>query len=144
MKLISTLAVCYAMFQIASSTAADAPKVPLPPALVGKSWVAEDIDGKGVIDNARTYVRFDSLDKVSGSGGANRFSGPCKFDGNQLTFGELVSTKRAGVPALMNQEAAFFKALAATRRFEIDENGLLHFFDKDGRKILRLALEAEP
>ena len=113
------------------------------PGIPGSSWLVEDIENKGVIDNARTFIHFDAVDKVSGSGGINRFSGPCTLDGEKLGFGALRVTRMAGVPALMNQEAAFFAALAKVRSFKMDENDLLYFHHADGRAILRMSRSDE-
>lgn len=132
------------------ATAADAPEVPLTkltpakPApvkrgIIGSSWLAEDIGKKGVIDNARTFVRFLSAEKVAGSGGVNRFSGACTIVGEKLTFGAMAVTRMAGPPAVMNQETAFLAALAAVASYRLDENDLLHLLDKDGKELVRLS-----
>lgn len=113
------------------------------PEIIGSSWLVEDIEAKGVIDNARTFIRFDSAEMVSGSGGVNTFGGPCTLDGDKLGFGAFRATRMAGPPAVMNQERAFFAALANVRSFKLDENDLLHFLDADGREILRLSRSDE-
>jgi len=109
------------------------------PALVGNFWLAEDIENKGVIDNARSFIRFDAPDKVSGNGGINKFSGSCTLEDANLTFGPMRSTKMAGPPAVMNQETAFHQALAKVKSFKFDENGTLFLNDGDGKAVLRLA-----
>jgi heat shock protein HslJ len=129
-------------------TAADRPPAVMPvapppavatPGIVGSSWVAEDIGKKGVIDNARSFVRFDSAEMVSGSGGINRFGGNCTLIGDKLTFGPLRVTRLAGPPALMDQEAKFLNALAQVATFKLDEKDLLHLLDKDGKELVRLS-----
>jgi heat shock protein HslJ len=107
--------------------------------IVGSSWLAEDIGNKGVIDNARTFVHFLSKEKVAGSGGVNRFSGTCKLDGANLKFGTFAVTRMAGPPAVMNQETAFLAALAKVASYKLDEHDILHFLDKDGAELVRLA-----
>lgn len=131
----------------AEAPAAPSPAKPVNPSaesLVGKSWIVEDIENKGVIDNARTSVRFDSLEKVSGSGGINKFSGSCTLDGEELSFGPMRSTKMAGPPALMNQEAAFHEALRKVRAWKTDEKGTLFFLDEGGASILRMTASTDP
>ncbi len=124
----------------ATSTASPAPPSPVEkPGIIGSSWLVEDIEAKGVIDNARTFIRFDSAEKVSGSGGVNRFNGPCTLSGDKLSFGVLVTTRMAGPPAVMKQESAFFTALAKVRSFKLDENGLLHFHDAEGNEVVRMS-----
>lgn len=113
--------------------------VPVKRGLIGSSWLAEDIGKKGVIDNARTFVRFLSAEKVAGSGGVNRFSGTCTIIGEKLKFGALAVTRMAGPPAVMNQENAFLTALAAITSYRLDENDILHLLDKDGKELVRLS-----
>ncbi len=117
-----------------SQTVTPAPQ----PSLVGNSWLAEDIENRGVIDNARSFIRFDAPNKVSGNGGINKFSGSCTLDGEKLTFGPLRSTKMAGPPAGMNQEAAFHQALGKVKSFKFDGNASLFLNDADGKPVLRL------
>lgn len=133
------------------ASAADVPaEVPLtpPPAakpipvkrgIIGSSWLAEDIGKKGVIDSARTFVRFSSAENVAGNGGVNRFSGTCTLAGDKLKFGPLAVTRMAGPPAVMNQETAFLTALAAVTSYHLDDNDLLHLLDKDGTELVRLS-----
>lgn len=109
------------------------------PGIVGSSWLAEDIGKRGVIDNARTFVRFDSAKMVSGSGGINRFGGKCTLFGAKLSIGPLRVTRMAGPPALMDQEAKFLAALAKVAAFKLDENDLLHLLDKEGNELIRLS-----
>ena len=108
------------------------------PSLVGNSWLAEDIENKGVIDNARSFIRFDAPDKVSGNGGINKFGGSCTLEGEKLTFGPMRSTKMAGPPAVMNQEASFHQALDKVKSFKFDGNSSLFLNDGDGKPVLRL------
>lgn len=89
--------------------------------LFGVIWVAEDIGGGGVIDNARSTISFADNGTVTGSGGCNNFSGTAKVDGNRIEIGPLAATQKACIPALADQEQKFFDALAKARVFEIDE-----------------------
>lgn len=107
--------------------------------IVGSSWLAEDIAGKGLIDDARTFVQFLSETQVAGSGGVNRFSGGCTIDGTKLTFGTLAVTRMAGPPAAMTQENVFLTELDKVAFYKLDDNDLLHFLDKDGNELVRLS-----
>lgn len=50
-------------------------------ALVGSTWLVEDIEGGGVIDSLQSTLTFDSAEKVIGMGGCNNFLGAVKIDG---------------------------------------------------------------
>lgn len=87
--------------------------------LFGGTWLVEDIAGRGVIDYAQSTISFDPDGTVSGSGGCNRFRGSATIEGNALTFGPLAATKKACVPALLDQEQKFFAGLADVQSFRL-------------------------
>jgi heat shock protein HslJ len=62
--------------------------------------------------------------QVSGSGGLNQYSGTYKVDGKNLTVGTISSTRVAGNPAVMQQEADYLTALQTAATHEIDGNTL--------------------
>ncbi len=102
-------------------------------------WLAEDIDGRGVVDRAQSTLEIAEDGTVSGSTAVNRFGGKATIDGNSITFGPLATTRRAGPPALMDQEARFTRALEATNKFRIDQNGLLYFLDAEDKPRIRFS-----
>ncbi len=89
--------------------------------LFGATWLAEDIRGRGVIDNAQTTIAFQPDGAVAGSGGCNRFHGKAEIDGPHLKFGPLAATRKACIPALSDQEQKFFAVLSEVRQFQIKE-----------------------
>jgi putative lipoprotein len=108
--------------------------------LIGTSWLAEDIGGRGVIDNAQTTITFDAEGRVAGSGGCNRYFGPVTIEGSAISFGDIGATRMACVPALMDQEQKFFDALAATRSYRFDDPGnKLVFLGEDGTMLVRFS-----
>ncbi len=68
--------------------------------LEGPTWLAEDIKGGGVIDNAQSTVSIAAGGKVTGSGGCNRMFGTATIAGDALTFGGIGTTRMACAPAL--------------------------------------------
>lgn len=103
------------------------------------TWLAEDIGGHGVLDNAQSLLQLAEDGTVSGSGGCNRMTGKAVIEGGAISFGPLAATRRACLPALGDQEARFFAALAATRQWQVDEFGKLILLDDTGQPLLRLA-----
>src|SRR5262245_36386444 len=63
--------------------------------LVGGTWVAEDIDGRGVIDDAQSTLVFGTDGKLSGRGACNGYGGTVDVKGAQIIVGELMATKMA-------------------------------------------------
>ncbi|MEO5325540.1 YbaY family lipoprotein [Mesorhizobium sp. CC13] len=103
-----------------------------------RDWVAEDIDGGGVIDKAKSTLRIGKDGGVSGRGGCNGYFGSAKIDGNNITFGQIGATQMACEQAMMDQEHKFHDALGRVATYAIAD-GKLVMADKDGKAILRLA-----
>ncbi len=110
--------------------------------LFGK-WLAEDIQGGGVIDRAQSTLEISPDGSVSGSTAVNRYHGKVELDQDQIQLGPLAMTRRAGPPALMDQERKFTASLEKATRFRIDETGLLHLSDDDGNEVLRFSRISE-
>jgi putative lipoprotein len=105
------------------------------------TWIAEDIGGGGVIDNAQSTIRFAADGTASGSGGCNNFSGKAVVDGDSIRIGPLAATKKLCVPALDDQERKFFDALERARSFEIDAGTQkLLLEDESGAPLATLSL----
>ncbi|NND37206.1 MAG: META domain-containing protein, partial [Gammaproteobacteria bacterium] len=108
--------------------------------LVGTRWLAEDIDGKGVIDMLQTTLAFESNMSVRANGGCNNAFGNVTFKGDKIEFGAFGATMKMCSEAISDQESRFFKALGETRRYRLDTySDLLFFMDKDGREIIRFS-----
>jgi len=105
----------------------------------GTTWLVEDIAGRGVIDRAQTTISFDATGHVSGNTGCNRYTAVATRDGAALRFGQLATTRRACVPALMDQEHKFNQAMQDVRSYVVDATGLLHLRGANGEPLLRLA-----
>jgi putative lipoprotein len=112
-----------------------------PPPLIGSTWLAEDIRGRGVIDRVQTTISFEPEGRVAGSGGCNRYFGTVTIEGDAITFSKkLGSTMMACPPALMDQERRFFDALAATRSYRFDDPGhKLVFLGENGAPLVRFS-----
>lgn len=109
------------------------------PLTLFNEWLAEDIDGGGVIDNAQTSLLVAEDGSVSGRGGCNRFSGKAKIDGQSISFGTIASTRMACADALMNQERKFFEALGKVATFRIDQTERkLVLLDADDKALVTL------
>jgi heat shock protein HslJ/phosphoglycolate phosphatase-like HAD superfamily hydrolase len=106
--------------------------------LVGK-WLAEDIEGGGVIDRVQSTLEIGDDGAVSGNTAVNRYGGKAKIDGQKIEFGPLAMTRRAGPPAMMNQESKFTAALEKVVGFRIEATGLLYLMDAQGKDVLRFS-----
>jgi len=109
-----------------------------PEDLPGTTWIAEDIGGRGVIDMLQSTLEFQEPGRVGGNAGCNRYFGSVTLTGNEVTFGQMGSTRKMCAPAIMDQEQKFLAALGAARTWEI-QNGLLFLRDDAQDAVLRFS-----
>lgn len=101
----------------------------------GVTWVAEDIGGKGIIDNSHLTLTLAN-GGVSGSSGCNTYRGQYTHDGLSLTFGPMMSTRMACMAeALGNQERDYLDVLSKVTGYEITAEGALILKAADGRAL---------
>lgn len=105
--------------------------------LIGSTWLAEDIDGGGVIDDAQSTLVFGTDGRVSGRAGCNQYGGAVTVKGASMIVDQVFSTKMAcTAPALMNQETRFLNALQATRSYRVEGTKLV-LVDGEGKARIR-------
>lgn len=103
-------------------------------------WLAEDIRGGGVLDRVQSVLEIAADGTVTGRGGCNRMGGTATISGSSITFGPIISTKMACIPAVMDQEGKFFSALENVRAWRIDKvTGKLSLLDAAGKPLAVLA-----
>ena len=69
--------------------------------------------------------------RASGSSGCNQMGGAYTLNGESLQFSQMISTKMACEPQLMDQESRIHAALEATRRWAISGDTLILYADGD-------------
>lgn len=109
------------------------------PSLTGK-WLAEDIDGGGVIDRLQTTLEIRDDGIVTGTGGCNRYAGSATVSGSSIKFLPMASTRMACSAAVMRQEANFHAALEKVSAWRIDEQQRkLFLLDGGGFDLIRFS-----
>lgn len=104
--------------------------------LTVREWVVEGIEGRGVVDNSRTTLTFDAQGQIAGRAGCNRYTGGYRLQGAAFEVKGVATTRMICVPALMDQEARFLKALDGARTWRLQPDGSLLLSGPDGRKLL--------
>lgn len=104
--------------------------------LTVREWVVESIDGRGVVDNSRTTLTFDPKGQIAGRAGCNRYTGSYQLQGAKFEVKGVATTRMICVPALMDQENRFLKALGAASTWRLQPDGSLLLMGPDGRKVL--------
>lgn len=134
MSPIKMLALAGALTVLMAATLYAAPATP-----TGK-WLAEDIDGGGVIDRLQTTLEIRDDGMVNGMGGCNRYAGSATVSSSEIKFLPLASTRMACSAAVMNQEAKFHAALEKVRGWRIDEQQRkLFLLDSGGFDLIRFS-----
>ena len=103
-----------------------------------------DIDGTKTIrcsrlkriDRRHLHECYGDTD-VSGSTSVNRYNGRATIEDQSIRFGPLAMTRRAGPPALIDQESRFTSAMQAVTQYRLTDTGLLHLMDKAGAETIR-------
>lgn len=125
---LAALAACMLALPVSAGAASSSPR---------GSWLAEDINGGGVIDRLQTTLTLGADGKVSGTGGCNRYMGTATVKGDAITFGPMAGTRMACTPAVMDQENKFHAALETVRSWRVAQ-GKLFLRDESGNVVLRL------
>ncbi len=79
---------------------------------------------------------------MSGNLGVNSFNGTYELSGDDITFSPLASTKMAGPPEAMEQEATFLEALEAAAHVQV-QDGTLTVLDSDDAPLMLLSAGVE-
>jgi predicted amidohydrolase YtcJ/heat shock protein HslJ len=99
----------------------------------GKEWTLVSLDGKPVAAGKPPTMKFER-GKLAMFGGVNRMSGSyALIDNGSVTLGQLVSTKMAGPPDLMELERNFAETMASVNGFHVSGNKLQLL--SDGRVV---------
>lgn len=116
-----------------------------PPVTAGSlagEWQIADLNGGGTV--ARGQLRFDG-DRVAGTVGCNRFGGGWRQDGQTISFGQMMSTRMACPPPLMDIEMRVTALLQAANAVSFTDDGAAVISAPGGRRLtLRRAAAAQP
>ena len=107
--------------------------------LVGREWKLVWVEEFPTMPSgvATPTVNFGSDGRLSGNTGCNSASAPYTVEGDQLSIGALITTKRACIePAGQQLEQAYVRAIEATRRYRI-EGGELQLLNDGGTVVAR-------
>ena len=99
-------------------------------------WRAEDIGGKGIIDNSEVTLMLGSDGKVGGRSGCNGYSANYQLTGEALkVYPPMVGTRMMCPPALMNQEQAYRSLIETAQSVSVTPEGVLVFTASGGATI---------
>ncbi len=89
-----------------------------------------------VIKGSPITIKFGADGRVGGSGGCNSYGGEYREQGDNLSFSQIISTKRACVEQSANQqEFQYFAALESANKFNLSDNRLTIFYGDEQRTL---------
>jgi len=110
--------------------------------LEGPQWQLVEVAGEplpALPGGRQPHITLDAAGRqATGFAGCNNFFGGYVRQGEELTFGLLGSTQMACPEPESDLESGFFRALEATRRWQIREGKLL-LLDEPGSVVARFA-----
>jgi len=93
--------------------------------LTGKVWVLTDLGGKPPVQDTAITIEFTAVGKFNGSAGCNRYNGSYTTSGNSITISpNIATTMMACAQPVMDQEAAYTKALPTVKSFSVKADQL--------------------
>ena len=116
--------------------------------LAGTEWRLVSLGPAGnevdVVAGTTVTLRFGEDGRAGGSTGCNTYGGTYEVRGDTISFGRLVSTRRACLDQNANeQEHRFLAALEAAQRFRLSSNRLTILSDR-GRTVLNFVSNSTP
>jgi heat shock protein HslJ len=99
-------------------------------------WRAEDIGGRGVVENSEVTLMLGSDGKVGGKSGCNGYSANYQLSGDILKiYPPMIGTRMMCPPALMNQEQAYRSLIETAQSARVTPEGALVITASGGANI---------
>ena len=102
--------------------------------LGGTTWSLRSLDGQAALEGITAGMIFGEDGSLTGQTGCNSFSTTYKTSGNQITIAPAASTQMACPQPQMDQEAAFFNALANAKTYNV-QGTILNLIDANRKTV---------
>jgi len=113
----------------------DASDMPGQSPFIGMTWVAQDVNQQGMIDNTNISFVFTDEERVGGFAGCNNFNMPFEDNNGVLEMGSAAVTMKACPPAISQQERKFLVIFSELKTYMFDDTNALILKTQDGRSI---------
>jgi heat shock protein HslJ len=110
---------------------------PEPSPLAETTWDVATIAGVAALADATPAITFGGGGRVTGTTGANRFTGSWTLVGDELTFGPLATTRRSGTPAVMEQQQRLLHVLQRPSRIHLEGPDLVLTQEQTDTRLVR-------
>jgi heat shock protein HslJ len=99
-------------------------------------WRAEDIGGRGVVDNSEVTLMLGSDGKIGGRSGCNGYSANYEMTGEALKVSPpMIGTRMMCTPSLMSQEQAYRALIETAQSVSVTADGALVIGSAGGATI---------
>ena len=138
--IVLIVASCWLMASCLLGVRADAPSP------IGAQWQLTGMERDGqvvaLVPGSTITLKLDANGRAGGAASINSYFGTANVhaDGAIAWPAPFGSTRMAGPPELMDQEAAYLEALARTERWRLDGAGLV-LESADGRTRLTFSMQ---
>jgi heat shock protein HslJ len=123
---------------------------PQPPVSLTGAWRVQSYNnGQGgivsVLPDVQLTATFSEDGTVNGNAGCNAYRGPYTIAGDRITFGSIISTRRACLSQpLTEQERAFLAALSASTTYDLVGDRLTLRDDASATQVLLVRPSIQP
>lgn len=104
----------------------------------GKEWLVQDMNGdmngQGIVDRSQASLTFSKDGKLTGQAFCNRYFATYTLQ-PKLSIRNIGQTKKACIPALMQQERQFTTILSKVNHAKVTADGALILSTTDGDSI---------
>ncbi|WP_166358967.1 META domain-containing protein [Pseudomonas akapageensis] len=100
-----------------------------------RTYVLEWIGERPLMDYSHLTLTLADDGRAYGNAGCNHWFASYTLQGNTLTFGKVGSTRKLCVPALMEQEQRFLKALETVQRWDVSPIEQVRFWPDQGKPL---------
>jgi heat shock protein HslJ len=102
--------------------------------LGGSTWSLRSLNGQPALEGITAGMIFGEDGSLTGKTGCNSFSTTYKTSGNQITISPAASTQMACPQPQMDQETAFYNALANAKTYNV-QGTILNLIDASGTTV---------
>lgn len=111
--------------------------------LAGSSWMLTELNGQPPLANTAITLQFLALGRLAGSDGCNNYNTSYTVDGDKISINpQIATTLMACEEAIMQQAAAYLKALPMAATYEINGD-MLTLRDANGDAILAYKVQSQ-
>jgi heat shock protein HslJ len=134
--LLSSLSFSVALLPGCAGAGEGSPSVETASPAVQGEWVVGELDGKQMVGDTEVVLTFGPGGSFSGDSGVNRLRAGYTLEGDVLELSEILATRMAGAPELMEQESRLMAALEAARGVLVTGDDRLRLVDGGGEVLL--------